>query len=184
MRVSEGMRMPLPIKVELEAHDTRWASYAADESKALVAVLGASLLEVHHIGSTAIPNIRAKPIVDMIPVVTSLSELDCRRGALEELGYEWWGELGLSGRRYCPKSDPGTGRRLVQLHCYAKGSSEITRHLAFRDYLRAHPHIAQAYEREKIRCQVLHPDDSHAYSDCKSPWIRKVEAEALSYFHR
>jgi GrpB-like predicted nucleotidyltransferase (UPF0157 family) len=174
--------MPPPFKVELLPHDPRWASNAADESRALAAAIGSGLLNVHHVGSTAIPGIHAKPVLDLMPVVTNLAELDSRRREIEALGYEWWGELGLAGRRYCSKSDPETGRRLVQLHCYAEGSSEITRHLAFRDYLREHPDVARVYDREKARCQTLHPSDSHAYGDCKDGWIKKVEAEALAHY--
>lgn len=172
--------MPPPIKVELLPHDPKWAGAAIAESEALASAMGSILVAVFHMGSTAIPGIRAKPVLDLMPVVTSLSELDSRRTAIEALGYEWWGELGLPGRRYCTRSEPVTGCRLIQLHCYAEGSSEITRHLAFRDYLRANPEIAAAYDQEKARCQCLHPDDSHAYGDCKDPWIKKVEAEALA----
>ncbi len=171
--------MPPPFKVELRPHDPRWAAEAEDERRALAAALGSCLVNVHHVGSTAVPAIHAKPVLDLMPVATTLAELDDRRGEVESLGYEWWGEHGLPGRRYCSKSDPVTGRRLVQLHCYAQGSPEITRHLAFRDHLRAHPEIARAYEREKMRCQALHPDDTHAYGDCKGAWIERVEAEAL-----
>lgn len=173
--------MPSPIKVELVAHDSRWTMQARAESDALAAALKPMLLAVHHIGSTAIRGIRAKPIVDLMSVVARLSELDRRRRDLEALGYHWWGEHGLPGRRYCTKTDPATGRRLVQLHCYVEGSPEITRHLAFRDYLREHPHIAATYDREKARCQALHPNDSHAYSDCKSTWIQNIEADALAF---
>jgi GrpB-like predicted nucleotidyltransferase (UPF0157 family) len=114
-----------------------------------------------------------------MPVVTDLTALDGRRQSVEALGYEWWGELGLRGRRYCTRDDPAAGRRLIQLHCYAVGSHEIERHLAFRDYLRHRPDVARAYEREKLRCLALHPNDSHAYADCKSQWIAEAEAEAL-----
>ena len=173
--------MPPPFTVELKPHDPQWASKAEAESQMLAVAIGSCLLGVHHIGSTAITDIHAKPILDLMPVVASLAELDDRRQQIETLGYEWWGELGLPGRRYCSKSDPATGRRLVQLHCYAEGSREITRHLAFRNYLRARPELARAYEREKIRCQALNPDDSHAYGDCKGRWIERVEAEALTW---
>jgi hypothetical protein len=115
--------------------------------------------------ASADPN--AKPIFDLLPIVADLVALDEARAGIEELGYEWWDEYGLPGRRYCTLDDPATGRCLIQLHCFAEGSSEMTRHLAFRNYLRAHPEIARAYETDKERCRALHPDDSHAYSDCK-----------------
>jgi len=173
-----------PIPVELLPHDPEWALRAAEESRALAAAIGPALLAVHHVGSTAIAGIRAKPILDLMPVVSSLAALETRRGEIEALGYEWWGERGLPGRRYCTQTDPATGRRQVQLHCYEAGSSEVVRHLAFRDYLRERPELAAEYDREKERCRQLHPEDSHAYSDCKGPWIRRVERQALEHFQR
>lgn len=172
--------MPPPFKVELLPHDPHWAAQADAESGVLATALGRCLVKVEHVGSTAIPGIRAKPVIDLMPVVTGLAALDHHRRDIEALGYEWWGEFGLPGRRYCTKSAPDTGRRLVQLHAYAQGSPEITRHLAFRDYLRRHPEIARAYESEKLRCQALHPDNSHDYSDCKGSWIARIEADALA----
>lgn len=171
--------MPPPIEVQLLPHNPQWARNAEKEGTLLSAAMGLCLLNVRHVGSTSIPSLHAKPILDLIPVVRNLEELDGRRQSIEALGYEWWGELGLSGRRYCTKSDPKTGHRRVQLHCYAEGSSEITRHLAFRDYLRTNPVIAKEYDQVKSRCQALHPDDSHAYGDCKNDWIKQIEAEAL-----
>lgn len=170
-----------PVKVELQPHDPAWAQDAAREGAALTEALGPVLIGVHHIGSTSIPGIHAKPIIDLIPVATDLAALDACRETVEALGYEWWGEYGLPGRRYCRKSDPVTGRRLVHLHGYAQGSPEITRHLAFRDYLTARPALAQAYDEEKARCRDLHPDDMNAYSDCKDAWIKRVEAQALAW---
>jgi GrpB-like predicted nucleotidyltransferase (UPF0157 family) len=151
------------------------------EAQFLMGALRPNLTTVHHVGSTAIPGIHAKPILDLIPVVESLVELDACQGALKALDYEWWGELGLPGRRYCTRADKETGRRIVQLHCYVVGSPEITRHLAFRDYLRAHPAVAAEYDQVKARCQCLHPGDSHAYGDCKENWIRDAEATAIKW---
>lgn len=174
--------MPPPIKVELLPHDPGWLHLANAEARFLTGALGSNLLVVHHVGSTAVPGIRTKPILDLMPVASNLAELDGYQGKIKALGYDWWGELGLPGRRYCTKSDPKTGHRIVQLHCYEDGSTEITRHLAFRDYLRAHPGPAAEYDRVKVECQRRHRNDSHAYGDCKEAWIRNAEAAALEWY--
>lgn len=171
--------MPSPIPVELCPYMPAWAEAAQREATRLTEALVECLVVVHHVGSTAIPGIRAKPILDLLPVVNDLTALDDNRPLLEALGYVWRGEYGLTGRRYCTLDDPRTGRRRVQLHCYAQGSPEIARHVAFRDHLRAHPAVALAYDAEKERCRGLHPTDSHAYTDCKSGWIRRIESEAF-----
>lgn len=171
--------MPAPVQVELHPHDPAWAERAVAEAERLRATLGAVLVRVHHIGSTAIPGIIAKPIIDLMPVVSDLAALDQHRAAVKQLRYQWWGEYGLPGRRYCNLDDAQSGKRVFQLHFYAEGSPEIRRHLAFRDYLRSNPEIAAQYEAVKRQCRDAHPDDSHAYSDCKSSWIKRIESDAL-----
>ena len=165
--------------VDLQPHDPAWAVAAQQESARLLERLGSQIVAVHHIGSTSIPGIRAKPILDLIPVVYDIARFDEARLAVEALGYEWLGEYGLLGRRYCRLDDPVTGQRRIQLHCYQARSPEITRHLAFRDYLRRNMAVAGEYDRLKARCRDLHPTDHLAYGDCKSDWIRRMESEAL-----
>ena len=147
---------------------------------ARLSVLGPVLVIVHHIGSTSVPGLAAKPIIDLMPLVTSLSDLDRERSHIETLGYGWHGELGITGRRYCTLSDE-LGKRIVQLHFFAADSPQVTRHLAFRDYLRAHPEEMKAYEKEKRRAREICPDDSHAYTDEKAAWIRATETKALRW---
>jgi len=173
--------MPEAIQVELAPHSPAWARAAAQEAERLWAVLGDNVLAVHHVGSTAIPGIHAKPIVDLMPIVRSVAALDEAAARLQALGYECWGEYGIVGRRYCTLDDPETGRRKFQLHCYEEDNREITRHLAFRNYLRAHPEIAREYDAEKHCCRELHPDNSHRYSDAKAAWITACLVSALAY---
>ena len=172
---------PDPFVVELARHSPRWAEMAANEASRLKATLGDELVEVHHIGSTAVPGIMAKPIVDLMPIVRSIDRLDEMETAVRSLGYKWFGEYGLAGRRYCYLSDPTTGRRVFQLHCYQQGSSEAPRHLAFRDFLLTHPTIAREYEAEKVRAAATRPDDVNAYNDEKNDWIKRVEKDALAW---
>jgi len=153
---------------------------AAGHGKGL-RVLGSNLVTVRHIGSTSVPGLAAKPIVDLMPIVTDLADLDRQRRCVEGLGYIWHGELGISGRRYCTLADEA-GVRVVQLHFFEVDSPHIERHIAFRDYLRARPEMARAYENEKRRARDLHPSDSHAYAEEKAWWIQDAEAKALIWF--
>jgi GrpB-like predicted nucleotidyltransferase (UPF0157 family) len=172
------------MKVELHPHSPDWSAMALQESELLRKVLGGILITVHHIGSTSIPGIVAKPIVDLIPVVTELHSLDRKLLRMEAIGYECLGEFGLPGRRYCRRNDRLTGKRAYQLHCYAADSPEIDHHLAFANHLRTNPALAREYKAEKIRAAALHPDDTHGYSDAKSDRIRRVEQEALQWRKR
>jgi len=172
--------MAQPIPVVLAAYNPDWPQMALRHAERLQ-LLGSTLVTVHHIGSTSVPGLAAKPIIDLMPIVTDLSELDRQRGSIEALGYKWYGELGIPGRRYCNLSDDA-GTRIVQLHFFQAGSPHAERHIAFRDYLRAHPEAASAYEMEKRRAQQLHPGDSYAYGDEKAAWIKKTEAMALIWF--
>ena len=177
--------MPLKtetIAVELHPHAPVWIAMARAETDALKAELGNLLLRVEHMGSTAIPGIAAKPIIDLMPIARDEPSLDAMETGVVKLGYEWLGEFGIPGRRYCRKSDPASGKRTFQLHCFAHGAPEIDRHLAFRDYLRAFPDIAKEYETEKRRAAALHPDDTLAYNAAKNDWIKRTERDAFAWW--
>jgi GrpB-like predicted nucleotidyltransferase (UPF0157 family) len=166
--------------VILAAYDPEWPRAAERHAERLL-VLGPCLICVHHIGSTSVPGLAAKPIIDLMPLVTDLAHLDRQRQSVEALGYDWRGEYGISGRRYCTLSDPA-GIRVAHFHFFRADSPQAKRHIAFRDYLRAHRDVAEAYENEKRRAQRLHPDNARGYSDEKDAWIRNTEAKALIWF--
>jgi GrpB-like predicted nucleotidyltransferase (UPF0157 family) len=158
-------------------HDQGWRLAFDEEAARLHDVLGDRLQSVHHIGSTAIPGILAKPIIDMLAVTGSLDALDQVSGRIEVLGYERLGEFGIEGRRYFRKSDE-KGRRTHHLHVFQAGSLHIERHLAFRDYLKTFPDKAAAYSTLKAE---LEPG---TYQAAKGPLVAILEAEALAWVRR
>ncbi len=173
--------MPPPIRVEIEPYSATWPELAHQEIELLSNAFGTRVGSIHHIGSTSIHGLAAKPVIDLMAVAHDLDLLDVALPELDRLSFRGWGELEITGRRYFTK-DTDTGKRMVQLHCFAQGSPHVERHLAFRDYLRAHPDIASDYETEKRRCAALFPDNSHSYSDCKAEWIIDAEAAAVRWY--
>lgn len=164
-------------KVEVVPHDPAWRSQFEVEAAAIVAVLGANLVTIHHIGSTAIPDIYAKPIIDLLPEVQDIQQVDQHTDGMQRLGYEPMGEYGIPGRRFFRK-DNAVGDRTHHVHVFQVGSPEIRRHLAFRDYLIAHPQEAQAYSQLKQHLAQQHPHDIEAYMDGKDGWIRAIDQRA------
>lgn len=133
-------------------YDPAWSGLYEAEAQAIAGVLGQRLTAIHHIGSTAVPGLAAKPVIDIMPVVRAVTETDECRADFEALGYEYLGEFGIPGRRYLRK---GGDERTHQMHIFASDDVHaIARHLAVRDYLRAHPARAAAYGALKLELAV------------------------------
>ncbi len=173
--------MATPITVTLVDYNPDWPDVAAFHMARLAAI-GPLLIATHHIGSTSVPGLAAKSVIDLMPIVSDLSAFDALRPAVEALGFGWHGEFGVEGRRFCTFDNPETGNRLVHLHCYQSGSPHARRQLAFRDYIRAFPDMAKAYELEKRRARDLFPENSVEYSREKGAFIRSVESKAAAWF--
>jgi GrpB-like predicted nucleotidyltransferase (UPF0157 family) len=165
-------------RIVITEHDPGWSGAFTREAERIRPAFGALLVALHHIGSTAVPGLRAKPVIDILAVVANVHALDSRSSEFEALGYEVMGEFGLPGRRYFRRDDP-RGVRTQQVHAYAQESAgEIERHLNFRDYLREHPETARAYAKLKQSLADRCDDDMGAYSDGKTAFIRQVERSA------
>ena len=142
-------------------------------------VLVSNLISAHHIGSTAVPGLAAKPTIDILLVVHSLNILEETNAALQALGYQAKGENGIAGRRYYQKL--AGERHLVHLHAYKTDNPEITRLLNFRDYLIAHPDTAQAYLALKQSLAVRFREAPKDYSVGKESFICEVDTRAASW---
>ena len=159
--------------------DRGWRDAFEAEAARLRSILGENLLEIHHIGSTAISGIAAKPIIDILPVVREIERQDEMTTEMTASGYRAWGEFGLSGRRYFTREK--NGKRTHNVHVYAVGNPEITRHLAFRDYMNAHPEEARAYGLLKEKLAQEFRTDFEAYMDGKHAFVQERERRALAW---
>ncbi|MCA1321687.1 GrpB family protein [Bacillus tianshenii] len=162
-------------------HNPLWMEQFQTEKTLLKEIFGRSAVNIHHIGSTAIPSIKAKPIIDILIEVTSLSEVDMLNPELGKLGYEAKGENGIAERRYFQK---GGIKRSHHLHCFLSDHPEVKRHLNFRDYLIANPEKAMEYSGLKHRLSVENDGDREAYLKGKEPLIKQFDKEAEIWFRK
>ncbi len=164
-------------KVEVVEHNREWRDLFQVESKSVAQALGQSIVAIHHIGSTSIPNIHAKPIIDLLIEVKDINKVDCNNLAMEKIGYEALGEFGMVNRRYFRK-DNSLGIRTHHVHIFEANSAEIERHLAFRDYMIAHPAEAQQYSNLKRKLAQQYPRDIESYMDGKDEFIKNIDKKA------
>lgn len=167
-------------KVEVVPHDPRWRDAFKSEAMHVEAALGSNVVAIHHIGSTAIPGIHAKPVIDLLVEVDDIEAIDARRSAMETIGYQVMGEFGIPGRRYFRKDDRH-GARTHQVHAFQAGWAEVERHLAFRDYMIAHPADAQRYSELKRKLAEDYPWDMDGYVDGKDGFIREMDRRAAEW---
>ncbi len=165
--------------VRVVPYDPSWPTRFEAEAQRIRAALGDTAIAIHHIGSTSVPGLHAKPIIDTLVEVTELGALDAKSARMQALGYEAKGEFGIPGRRYFRRDDEH-GERTHQAHAFADGS-QVKRHLAFRDYLIAHPGVARDYVELKQRLAAEFPNDGTAYWAGKDSFIKHHEAEALKW---
>lgn len=159
-----------------------WAEMFESEAENIRQILGDNCVTIHHIGSTAVPDLTAKPIIDIMPIVKSLDAVDQVAAEFEEIGYEYLGEFGISGRRYLRK---GGDERTHQIHIFLDGDTKnIDRHIAFRDYMRTHDKERNEYASLKVRLAQQFPYDIDGYCDGKEAFVKTVEEKALDEYLR
>ena len=167
----------MPQHITVLNYDPEWPLKYERERKAIAEILDGNGISIYHIGSTSVPGLAAKPIIDMMAVVRSLEKVDDARGKFSELGYEYLGEFGIAGRRYFRK---GGDERTHQIHIFqADDWNNIERHLAFRDYMRTHEKERAEYAKIKTALAQRFPYDIDGYCDGKDAFVREMEKRAL-----
>lgn len=162
--------------IVLVPYDARWPDLFAKERAAILQACGGAIRTVHHVGSTSIPGIIAKPVIDIMAVLPRHEDgLGCIAPMIG-LGYESRGEAGIPGRHFFRKGDP----RSHHVHMFADGHPEIGRHLRFRDYLRLDAEEARAYEALKRELAARFVDDVGAYADAKDEFCTRIDRLALA----
>jgi GrpB-like predicted nucleotidyltransferase (UPF0157 family) len=172
-----------PRDVQVFPYNPHWPGMFSRAAREIADALGARMLAIHHIGSTSVPDMHAKPVIDMLAIVDDVAALDTCAERMTAIRYEVMGEFGIAGRRYY-RRDNAAGERTHQVHAFAVGSPHVERHLAFRDFMRAHPHHASEYAQLKQRLAEQFPRDMDAYIDGKDPFIKAMEAQALAWAAR
>ena len=165
--------------VEVVDPDEGWARAYDAERDALAEALGPAAVAIHHVGSTSVPGLAAKPVVDVLVEASDLPAVDAAASRLEALGYEARGEYGIPGRRYF--SRPAGSGPAVHVHAFRKGDPHVERHLRFRDYLRAHPVEAARYGALKRELAAAHARDRASYQAGKADFIRRVVEHARAW---
>ena len=160
------------------AYDPRWPTAFETEAARLGRI--AAIERLHHTGSTAVPGLMAKPIIDMVAEVGTLEDIAAAAPRLAELGYEAKGEFGIAGRRYFRRHD-AAGVRTHHLHVFAVGAAEVVRHLALRDYLRAHADKAAAYAAMKRAILDGEVGQGLTYAEAKLDFVEELNVEALAW---
>jgi GrpB-like predicted nucleotidyltransferase (UPF0157 family) len=165
--------------VRVVDHDPAWAETAAAESGWIWAAVGEGAVRIEHVGSTAVPGLAAKPIVDLQLSVADIGARELYVEPLEGLGYLFapdpdWPDFHFFGK-------PAARPRTFHLHVCAAGSEHERRHLVLRDYLRAQPEEASRYAALKRDLVARHPEDRLAYIEGKDQFVAALERRALAW---
>lgn len=160
--------------IEVVDYDPAWPDVFEQLRRRLWAVVGGSAVAIHHVGSTSVPGLAAKPIIDMSVVVKSGDDVPRAIARLATLGYVHRGDLGIVGREAfeAPADLPAH-----HLYVCPAGSLALRNHMALRDYLRAHPDVARRYGDSKKRLAVEFHDDIDGYVAGKTTFILSILKE-------
>ena len=167
--------------IEIVEYRPAWREIFECERAAILERCRPRVMEVHHVGSTSVPGLAAKPILDIMPVVANPDDGEDAVEPMTTLGYLYRGDNGLPGRFYFDKIVDG--RTVVHAHMYPQDHSDVGKLVAFRDHLRTYQDAACAYERLKRELASKYRDDRVSYTDAKGAFINEITSAALADSH-
>src|SRR5713101_6937389 len=165
--------------IVVSEYDPNWPALFEQESIRIKKALGSYALAIEHMGSTAVPGLPSKPIIDLLVGVPSLEEAKKRCiGPIEELGYIYMPEYAswIPGELFFRKGPPGPWTHHV--HLMEPANPRWEEFILFRDYLRYHPEIVGAYANVKKALALVFGEDIAGYRNAKHPFIQRVMANA------
>ena len=166
--------------VSIQDYDPSWPGTFINLSAKVKAALGPLVVTVEHIGSTAVPGLAAKPIIDLDVVLASSTDLPEAIRLLVTIGYVNEGDLGIAGREafHSPAGEPSH-----HLYVLIEGAKELRRHLVFRDALRADNALRDKYAALKRGLAEAHPRDRNGYTDAKTDFISAALENRVAKLH-
>ncbi len=163
--------------IRIDEYDDNWSATFKALQEGLMSVLRGVVLGIEHVGSTAVQGLPAKPIIDIDVIIEGDTDLPAVIDRLARLGYVHEGDLGITGRHAFKAPDSAPAHHL---YVCAQNNAELQRHLAFRDYLRTHPEVAQAYGALKREAAARVGNDRVAYTEAKRDFIEQVLLQVRS----
>lgn len=173
-RIGIFPRITVSEPIVISEYNPQWLRMFEEERARIVAALYEISAQVEHMGSTSVPGLAAKPIIDIMVIVENEHDAIRAITPLVLLDYECRGEMEIPGRLYFRRGMP----RSHQIHLYPSGHVEIERHLLFRDYLRTHSDTAQEYAKLKYLLAGQYRNDRLGYTDAKTQFVCSIEQRA------
>lgn len=161
--------------IKLVPYNTKWNEKYLKEKELLLNVLNKEVINIYHIGNTAIPNIYSKPIIDILIEVKDIKNIDNYIKPLEYLGYILKDEFNVQNKRFFIK---GLRVRSHHIHIFETGDIEIERHINFRDYMITHPDEAKKYEALKKTLAIKFKYDIESYCSIRDSYIDEITEKA------
>ena len=166
-------------QVKIVPYSVNWPDQFLQEKYQIEKILGDVALDIEHIGSTAIPNMSAKPVIDILISVKDINSIDMFNQDFINLEYQVKGEFGIPRRRFFSKDTDGI--RTHHIHIFEEGNQELVKHINFRDYMRTHLIQANEYTDLKIMLAMKFPNDISGYCAGKENFIKAIDIEASKW---